>query len=165
MEHLHRYCASISFLNYPIQLLHPLLANSLSETYTSWTGLQGGYAFYSPTVGNGYEIQFRQQLTNHKDTTAATLFQAATGLMRYQSFLDIGVSFVYTDRRDEQQTAIAMIKQAREIYRVYHPDASICVTLASYISPSLSQLKTHLLSQPFYLSLYTYNDTIALSDE
>lgn len=165
MEHLHRYFPSMNFLSYPIQLIRPLLANRLSETYLSWTGLAGGYAFYSPSVGNCYEIQVQQQLPNNSYTYTATLFRTATGLMRYHSLLDIGVSFVYTDRRDEQQTAIALIKQAQQTYRAYYPHASVNVTLVSYISPSLSQLKTDPSSRPFYLSLYTYHETSALSDE
>lgn len=165
LEHLYRYCARIRFLSYPFQVMRPLFANSILEAYTSWSGIQGGYSFYSPAVGNSYEIQFRQQLAKDYDTTPETLLHTATGVMRYHSLLDIGISFVCTDRTDEQQAAITIVKQARHIYRSYYPDASVCVTLASYVCPSLSQLESNRQLQPFYLSLYTYHDTIVLSNE
>jgi hypothetical protein len=82
------------------------------SAYTAGTGLLGGYGFYSPSVGNTYQIQFCRYERQSKRYYNSPGLKSQAAQMRFQSYLDISTALLDTAETKEKQQAKASITKA-----------------------------------------------------
>lgn len=132
---------------------------SLLNSYTIWTGLLGGYGFYSPSVGNTYQIQFCSYEKESKKYYNSPALKRQAAKMRFQSYLDIASAFVNTENNKydkEKQQAKASIAAACNYLSTRLSCDSLEAKLITKHINTLSQLSESKPNPPNHLALYRY---------
>lgn len=132
---------------------------TICGAYSNWTGLWGGYAFYSPSVGNTYQIQFCRYHDGSKKYYNSPGLRSRTAQLRFQSYLDIGSALVdnnETDQNQEKKQAKASIQSACKYLMKQIPCDSLEAKLITKQIKGLSQWRSLKPNQTPYLALYRY---------
>nr|WP_315402022.1 hypothetical protein [uncultured Sphingobacterium sp.] len=129
------------------------------QHYAAWSGIHGGYGFYSPSVGNSYQIQFHCQFQKVNTYYHSPGIKSEPGRIRYQSFLDIGAVFLEKGQEEAKESVRVAIQLATEEFSLQYPSDSIVSILMTKLTPTLEALRSDHLQETVYVSLYQYADT------
>lgn len=139
--------------------LHVIRQCTTCNTYTNWTGLLGGYGFYSPAVGNTYQIQFCRHTQGSKKYYNSPGLKSQTAQMRFQSYLDVSSALLDPDdskQIKEKLQAKASTEAACKYLMKYMPCDSVEGKLITKEISRLAQMQTTKPIQPHHLALYRY---------
>lgn len=132
---------------------------TICSAYTTWTGLFGGYGFYSPSVGNTYQIQFCRYQEGSKKYYNSPGLISPTAQLRFQSYLDIASALLDGNesyQTNEKKQAKASIQAACKYLMKQIPCDSLEAELISKQIKGLSQWRSLKPQQTKYLALYRY---------
>lgn len=143
--------------------LHPLFGKLINTDflglYASYTGIHGGYTFYSPSVGNSYQIHFHCQSNKVNSYYNSPGIRTEAGRIRYQSFLDMSTIFLEKDQEEAKESVRLAVKLATEEFVRQYPSDSIVSTLITKLTPTLEALRSDHHQKTVYVSLYQYAST------
>ena len=154
--HLYQHLPKSKELAYLYLMLQKLPDAHFLGLYASYTGIHGGYTFYSPSVGNSYQIHFRCQSNNVNNYYNSPGIRTETGRIRYQSFLDMSAIFLEKDQEEAKESVRLAVQLATEEFIRQYPTDSIVSTLITKFTPTLEALRSEQYQKPVYVSLYQY---------
>lgn len=157
--HLYKHLPKSKGSAYPHVLFGKLINETFLGLYASYTGIHGGYTFYSPSVGNSYQIHFRCQSNKVNSYYNSPGIRTETGRIRYQSFLDMSTIFLEKGKEEAKESVRLAVKLATEELTRQHPSDSIVSTLITRITPTLEALRSDHHQKNVYVSLYQYAST------
>lgn len=124
--------------------------------YTLMSGLNGGYGFYSPSVGNTYQMQHHVQSGYHSLYSSNAQLKTSTGRIRYQSYLDIGSAFL--SEKEENCRSRKLAEKATEYVNKYiatrYPKDTTTSNLVTKLVPTLQQLRNGNTAEVSYVNLF-----------
>lgn len=130
---------------------HPIL-----RPYILMSGLNGGYGFYSPSVGNTYQIQHHVHSDYHSWYSSNAQLKTSAGRIRYQSYLDIGSSFLSEKKENCHSRKLA--EKATECVNKYlatrYPKDTTTSNLVTKLIPTLQQLRNGNTLEVSYINLF-----------
>ena len=150
--------AAYNLSSYPVLHFPSFLYNKLIRSYAVISGIHVGYGFYSPTVGNVYQIQHHIQSDTNNSYRFHSPMQSAAAHMRYQSYLEVGAAWLSEKKENEatRELAYAVVIAANKQVAAQFPDAVITSTLMTRIIPTITKLQQQHILEPSYLSLFSY---------
>lgn len=145
---------------YNLQIIFKL-PTYLTETfryvspYQDLTGLNGGYSFYGPSVGMQIQLEYIQYQDGNATFLSEPRIQSTTGMLRLNSYLQLGSSFVDSSQAYLQDQARASISNLTgSLSDIVVADSLACRLITKYI-PALGQHGEQLLSSQ-YIILFEY---------
>lgn len=125
----------------------------LLPLYQDLAGINGGYSFYGPNVNNQVEIRYSIYRGREVSITSEPRLQSSMGILRFQSYLELGTSFFDPQKRDLHKQAK---KTAQVLTRGLMADKSVdsirCQLLSRMIPP-LVAAKTSISAKTTYIIL------------
>lgn len=124
--------------------------------YTLMSGLNGGYSFYSPSVGNTYQMQHQVQSGYYTWYSSNAQLKTSTGHIRYQSYLDIGSAFLSEKKENCHSRKLA--EKATEYVNKHiatrYPNDTTSSNLVTKLIPTLQQLRKGNTLEVSYVNLF-----------
>lgn len=130
--------------------------HSYFRHYATWSGIHGGYGFYSPSVGSNYHLQFHRSTDQGDRYYNSPGLYTESGRIRYQSFLDIGSTFLERGEGENKENARMAVQLATNELARRYPTDYINSIFMSKRTPSLSALQQDQHQKTVYISLYRY---------
>lgn len=127
----------------------------LLRRYMLLSGIHGGYSFYGPSVGNTYQMQHHIQSKNHSRYSSNAQLRSASGRIRFQSYLDIGSTFLseYKEDTASRQLAQKAIVQVTKRIKTQYPCDTISSILVTKLIPTIQQLREGTGMEAQYVNL------------
>lgn len=143
-----------------VHILTKVQRSTICGVYSNWTGLLGGYGFYSPSVGNTYHIQFgcyQRYTTRYYNNPGLT---SASAQMRFQAYLDIGGSLL--DQQNSQSAALRdRAKASVQVACRHMAKQQPCDSLvAQLVTKRIIPLNSRNSKNPIHLSLYRHVEIV-----
>lgn len=123
--------------------------------YQDLAGLSGGYTFYGPSVGMQIQLEYIQYQEGNATLLSEPRIQSTTGMLRLNSYLQLGSSFVDSSQSYLQDQVRASISNLTgSLSDIVATDSISCRLITKYI-PALGQKgEQHLSSQ--YIILFEH---------
>lgn len=123
--------------------------------YQDLAGLSGGYTFYGPSVGMQIQLEYIQYQEGNETLLSEPRIQSTAGMLRLNSYLQLGSSFVDSSQSYLQDQVRASISNLTgSLSDIVAADSISCRLITKYI-PALGQKgEQHLSSQ--YIILFEY---------
>lgn len=119
--------------------------------YQDLAGLSGGYTFYGPSVGMQIQLEYIQYQEGNETLLSEPRIQSTTGMLRFNSYLQLGSSFVDSSQSYLQDQVRASISNLTgSLSDVVATDSISCRLITKYI-PSLGQKGEQLLSSKYII--------------
>lgn len=138
--------------------LHSL---ALLPHYAQWTGIHGGYSFYSPSVGSSYYSHYNIDTEGeHKHHQTHPLLRSRSAKVRYRSFMDI--QQVWINARDSSTKADTLFAHAinrsltQRLARHY-PATTVRHHILVLFVPSLQEQKKNTGQEKKLVNLVEYS--------
>lgn len=123
--------------------------------YQDFAGLSGGYTFYGPSVGMQVQLEYIQYQEGSQTFLGEPRIQSATGMLRLNSYLQSGSSFLDSSQSYLQDQVRASISNLTgSLSDIVTTDSISCRLITKYI-PALGQKDEQLLSSQ-YIILFEY---------
>lgn len=123
--------------------------------YQDLAGLSGGYTFYGPSVGMQIQLEYIQYQKGIATLLSEPRIQSTTGMLRFNSYLQLGSSFVDSSQsylQDQARTSISNLTGGLSDIMV--ADSISCRLITKYIPALVPKGEPHLSSQ--YIILFEY---------
>lgn len=119
--------------------------------YQDLAGLNGGYTFYGPSVGMQVQLEYIQYHGGNETLLEEPRLQSTTGMLRLNSYLQLGSSFVDSSQSDLQDQARASIRNLTDgLSDTMDADSISCRLITKYI-PTLGQKGEQPLSSRYII--------------
>ncbi|WP_454879195.1 hypothetical protein [Sphingobacterium detergens] len=119
--------------------------------YQDLAGLSGGYTFYGPSVGMQVQLEYIQYQEGNETLLSEPRIQSTTGMLRLNSYLQLGSSFVDSSQSYLQDQVRASISNLTgSLPDIEAADSISCRLITKYI-PALGQKSEQLLSSKYII--------------
>lgn len=124
--------------------------------YQDLAGLSGGYTFYGPSVGMQVQLEYIQYQEESQTFLGEPRIQSATGMLRLNSYLQSGSSFLDSSQSYLQDQVRASISNLTVgLSDIVAADSIACRLIAKHLPASVEQDKDPLHSSR-YIILFEY---------
>lgn len=159
LGHMYKHVPNSQELAHLHIMFEKLAKAPYMQYYATWSGIHGGYGFYSPSVGNSYQIQFHCQSNKIDNFYNSPGIKSEPGRIRYQSFLDMSAVFLEKGQEEAKESVRVAVQLATKELIRHYPVGSVMSTLATKLTPTLYALRADHHQETVYVSLYQYANT------
>lgn len=126
--------------------------------YRDLAGLSGGYTFYGPSVGMQVELEYIQYQGGNENFLGEPRIQSTTGMLRLNSYLQLGSSFLDNSQSSLQdQMRASASSLTGSLANIVAADSISCRLITKYIPALVPKGEPHLSSQYIILFEHTKN--------
>lgn len=124
--------------------------------YRDLAGLSGGYTFYGPSVGMQVELEYIQYQGGNETFLGEPRIQSTTGMLRLNSYLQLGSSFLDSSQSFLQNQMRASVSSLTgSLANIVAADSVSCRLIAKHLPPLVDQ-NSHQLHSSQYIILFEY---------
>lgn len=124
--------------------------------YQDLAGLSGGYTFYGPSVGMQIQLEYIQYQEGNETLLSEPRIQSTTGMLRLNSYLQLGSSFLDSSQSFLQDQIRASVSSLTgSLANIVAADSVSCRLIAKHLPPLVDQ-NSHQLYSSQYIILFEH---------